>query len=182
MRKAYSMVLSPLAVITAALLAYVIAENLDGNGVLAVTSMGLLFGNVYMKQKFQLQKFASIFSNSLEILVFVLIGIVITIPFSVDFLVKSLILFLLYLLIRFVSIIFSLRGIDFTFKEKIFMSLNVQKGIAVAVVVFSLATLNIEGMQVILNLTLAFMLYSIILSSVVLRLGKYFIRGNIERV
>tara|TARA_Y100000031_G_scaffold56753_1_gene64428 strand:+ start:6683 stop:7870 length:1188 start_codon:yes stop_codon:yes gene_type:complete len=177
MKKAYSVVLSPLAVITSALLAYIIAENLDGNGVLAVTSMGLLFGNVYVKQKYQLQEFALVFSNSLEILVFVLLGIVIAIPFSLDFFIKSLILFLLYLLIRFFSIIFSLRGMGFIFKEKIFMSLNVQKGIAVAVVVFSLATLNIPGMETILNLVLAFMLYSIVLSSVVFRLGKFFVRG-----
>jgi len=180
MRKAYSVVLSPLAVITSALLAYTIAENLNGNGVLAVTSMGLLFGNVYLKQKFQLKEFASVFSNSLEILVFVLIGIVITIPYSIDFLIKSLILFILYLLIRFSSIIFSLRGMNFTFKEKIFMSLNVQKGIAVAVVVFSIATLNIEGIQIILNLTLTFMLYSIILSSVVLRMVKFFVNNVVE--
>ena len=39
MRTKYSMVLSPLAVITSALLAYTIAENLSGNGVLAVTSI-----------------------------------------------------------------------------------------------------------------------------------------------
>lgn len=180
MRKQYSIVLSPLAVITSALLAYTIAENLDGNGVLAVTSMGLLFGNVYVRQKFQLQEFALIFSNSLEILVFVLIGIMVAIPFSLDFFMKSLILFVLYLLIRFFSIIFSVRGMDFTLKEKIFMSLNVQKGIAVAVVVFSLATLNISGMDTILNLVLAFMLYSIILSSFVFRLGKFFIRGIAE--
>ncbi|MBU90259.1 hypothetical protein CMO94_01855 [Candidatus Woesearchaeota archaeon] len=181
MRKAYSAVLSPLAVITSALLAYIIAENLGGNGVLAVTSMGLLFGNVYLKQKFQLREFASVFSNSLEILVFVLIGIVIAIPFSTDFIVRSLLLFLLYLLIRFGSIIFSLRGMDFTLKEKIFMSLNAQKGIAVAVVVFSLAHLGIEGIGIVLNLSLAFMLYSIVLSSVVLRIAKFFIKEFVEK-
>jgi len=181
MRKVYSVVLSPLAVITSALLAYIIAENLDGNGVLAVTAMGLLFGNVYLKQKFQLKEFASVFSNSLEILVFVLIGIVIAIPFTTDFLIKSMALFLIYLLIRFFSIIFSLRGMNFTFKEKIFMSLNVQKGIAVAVVVFSLATLGIEGIGIILNLSLAFMLYSIVLSSVVLRIVKLFIKDVVEK-
>ena len=70
---------------------------------------------------------------------------------------------------------------SFTMKEKIFMSLNAQKGIAVAVVVFSLATLEIEGMQTILNLSLAFMLYSIILSSVVLRLVKFFIKDVVEK-
>ncbi len=107
MRKKYSVVLSPLAVITSALLAYIIAENLGGNGVLAVTSMGLLFGNVYVKQKFQLKEFASVFSNSLEILVFVLIGLIVVIPFTFQFFIKSIILFVLYLLIRFFSIIFS---------------------------------------------------------------------------
>jgi len=181
MRKVYSVVLSPLAVITSALLAYIIAENLDGNGVLAVTSMGLLFGNVYLKQKFQLKEFASIFSNSLEILVFVLIGMVIAIPFSTNFIIKSLALFLLYLLIRFISIIFSLRGMNFTLKEKIFMALNAQKGIAVAVVVFSLATLGIDGMGIVLNLSLAFMLYSIVLSSVILRIVKFFIKDVVEK-
>lgn len=181
MRKKYSVVLSPLAVITSALLAYIIAENLDGNGVLAVTTMGLLFGNVYLKQKFQLREFASVFSNSLEILVFVLIGLVIVIPFSLEFLIKSVALFALHLIIRFSAIIFSLRGMDFTLKEKIFMSLNTQKGIAVAVVVFSFATLNISGMEVILNLVLAFMLYSIILSSVVFRMAKFFVSGLEEK-
>ena len=135
MRRQYSVVLSPLAVVTSALLAYIIAENMGGNGVLAVTSMGLLFGNVYLKQKFQLQEFASVFSNSLEILVFVLIGIMIAIPFSFEFFIKSIMLFIFYLLIRFSAIMFSLRGMNFTFKEKVFMSLSVQKGIAVAVVV-----------------------------------------------
>ena len=181
MRKKYSVVLSPLAVITSALLAYIIAENLDGNGVLAVTSMGLLFGNVYLKQKFQLQEFASVFSNSLEILVFVLIGIMIAIPFSSEFLVKSFILFIFYLLIRFSAIMFSLRGMNFAFKEKVFMSLNVQKGIAVAVVVFSFATFGITGIETILDLVLAFMLYSIILSTFALRMERFFILGIKEK-
>ncbi len=181
MRKAYSVVLSPLAVITSALLAYIIAENLDGNGVLAVTSMGILFGNVYVKQKFQLQEFATVFSNSLEILVFVLIGLVVVIPFTAQFLLKSLLLFLVYLAIRYLSIMFALRGMDFTMKEKFFMSLNVQKGIAVAVVVFSLATLDIGGIGMVLNLALAFMLYSIILSSFVLRIAKFFIKDVKEK-
>ena len=190
MRKQYSVVLSPLAVITSALLAYSIAESLGGSGVLAVTSMGLLFGNVYVRQKFQLREFASVFSNGLEILVFVLIGTVIMIPFSLDFFVRSISLFLLYLLIRFFSICFSLRGMNFTIKEKIFMSLNVQKGIAVAVVVFSLWTLNIEGMGTLLDLVLSFMLYSIILSTIAIRTIKFFLSGlekkdqgpNVEQV
>ncbi|MBL7055833.1 cation:proton antiporter [Candidatus Woesearchaeota archaeon] len=181
MKKQYSVVLSPLAVITAALLTYTIAENLQGNGVLAVTTMGILFGNVYVKQKFQIQEFSSIFSSALEILVFVLIGLIVAIPFSLEFFIKSLLLFVLYLGIRFLAIVFSLRGMNFNFKEKVFMSLNTQKGIAVAVVVFSLANLNILGMETILNLTLTFMLYSIILSAFVLRLSDYFIKGETQK-
>ena len=175
MKKEYSKVLSPLTMITAALLTYIIAENLKGNGVLAVTTMGLLFGNVYLKQKFQLQEFSLIFSNSLEILVFILIGLVIEIPPQRDFFIKSLGLFLIYLVIRFFSIYVSLRKLKFNFKEQIFMALNVQKGIAVVVVALSLANLNIEGMQIILNLSLVFILYSIILSTVIIRFSKFFV-------
>ena len=68
MKKAYSETLSPLALVTAALLTYILAENLGGNGVLAVTVMGLLFGNFYVKQKEQLYSFSTIFENSLLIL------------------------------------------------------------------------------------------------------------------
>lgn len=177
MRKQYSAVLSPLAVITSALLAYIIAENLGGNGVLAVTSMGLLFGNVYVRQKFQLQEFASIFSNSLEILVFVLIGLIVTIPFSLNFFIRSLVLFSVYIIIRYCAIIFSLRSMDFTLNEKIFMALNAQNGIAVAVVIFSFANLKIEGIEIILHLALMFMIYSIILSTVALKMARFFVSG-----
>ena len=167
--------------ITAALLAYIIAENLKGNGVLAVTSMGLLFGNVYLKQKIQLQEFSLVFSNSLEIMVFILVGLIVKIPFQVDFFVKSLALFLIYLIIRYFAIAISLRKLKFNFKEKVFMALNAQKGIAVAVVAFSLANLNIEGMQVILNLILAFMLYSIVLSTIIIRFSKLFVNMGAEK-
>ena len=182
MKKQYSMVLSPLAVITSALLAYTIAENLHGNGVLAVTSMGILFGNVYVKQKFQLQEFSTVFSSSLEILVFVLIGLIVNIPFTIEFFLKSALLFALYLFIRFLSIVFSLRGMNFGLKEKIFMSLNAQKGIAVAVVIFSLANLGIEGMSTVINLVLAFMLYSIILSAFILRASEFFIKTETKKI
>ena len=182
MKKQYSIVLSPLAVITSALLAYTIAENIHGNGVLAVASMGILFGKVYLKQKFQLQEFSTVFSSSLEILVFVLIGLIVSMPFTMEFFLKSSLLFALYLLIRFFAIAFSLRGMNFNLKEKIFMSLNVQKGIAVAVVAFSLANLGIAGMDTILNLVLAFMLYSIILSAIALRASGFFIREETKKI
>lgn len=179
MRRWYSDTLSPLAIVTAALLTYTTAENMGGSGVLAVTAMGLLFGYVHLKEKIHLQGFALIFSNSLEILVFVLIGMVIAFPVSVDFFVRSGVLFVAYILIRFLAILITLRGAGLTMGERFFMTLNVQKGIAVAVVVFSLANIGFGEMGVIFNLAITFMLYSILLSTIVLRLAKPLVHKNI---
>ena len=60
------------------------------------------------------------------------------------------------------------------------MTLNVSKGIAVAVVTFFLITYNLEGMREILNLTLMFILYSILLSSITAWFSKYFIQEEIK--
>ena len=175
MKREYSHILSPLVMITAALMTYILAENLKGNGVLAVTAMGLLFGNVYVKQKFHLQEFSSIFSNSLEILVFILIGLIIKVPLSWGFFFLSFFLFVTYIMVRFIAIELSLKNLKLTTKEKFFMALNAQKGIAVAVVAFTLSTLNIPGIELILNLIIAFMLYSIIISTVTIKLSGFFI-------
>jgi len=175
MKKKYSKTFSPLAVFIAALLAYILAENLGGNGVLAVTTLGLFFGNVYIKSKTELTKFSSELTSALEILVFVLVGFIIDIPLNFRFFFISFILFIIYLFIRYLVINISLRK-EYNFKEKIFMSLNVTKGIAVAVLALILATYNIEGFVPISRLILSFLLYSVILTSVVVRFSKYFIR------
>jgi len=189
MRKQYSETLSPLALITAALLTYILAENLGGNGVLAVTVMGVIFGSFYVKEKAQLQEFSSLFANSLEILVFVLVGMIINIPFTVDFFIKSFSLFLVYLIIRFVSIQITFKKEEYNIKEKIFMMLNAQKGIAVAVIAFMLFAsygdegsflYGIQGLPEILNLTLIFIIYSIIISTIVVKFSKYFIEREIK--
>lgn len=176
MKKKYSETLSPLAIITSALITYILAENLGGNGVLAVTTMGLFFGNMYVAHKVQLREVSAFFANSLEILVFILVGLIIKIPLNYVFILKSLILFVVYLIVRYIAISISLRELKFEFKEKIFMAFNVQKGIAVAVVAFTLTTLNITGIETILHLTLLFMLYSIILSTVVVRFSRAFVK------
>ncbi|HDM43627.1 MAG TPA: hypothetical protein ENG02_00335, partial [Candidatus Woesearchaeota archaeon] len=71
MQKAYRYrVISQLVILTAAILAYVIAEIFEGSGVLAVTTMGLFFGNVYITHKRKLLEFSEILSYILEIIVF----------------------------------------------------------------------------------------------------------------
>lgn len=190
MRKKYSITLSPLAIITAALLTYTLAENLGGNGVLAVTVMGVIFGSFYVKEKFFLHEISTVFANALEILVFVLIGLLIDFPIEKTFLIKSAVLFLLFIIIRFFAVMLSFTNTDFTLKEKIFMSLNVEKGIAVAVVAFSLSTLYLEQSSVlfqsadlvtILHLTLAFLLYSIVLSTLLVKISRFFIGVEVKQ-
>lgn len=180
MKKVYHHQLSPLAIIVATLLAYVMAENLGGNGVLSVATMGLLFGNVYVKEKFFLKEFSSIFSNSLEILVFVMIGFIVAIDFTTSFFINSTILFIILVLARWFAITFALREKGYELKEKLFMTFNMPKGIAVAAVVFSLSMRSIEGLSVIIDLVLIFMIYSLILSTVVDLFAKKMIKVDIE--
>lgn len=178
MKRWYSEKLSPLALIVAAILTYVLAENLGGNGVLAVTTMGLFFGNIYVKQKGSMQEFSSLLSLSLEILLFILVGLIVVVPFTSQFLLFSIGFFIIYLCARYFAVQISFKKL-YNIKQKMFMTLNSPKGIAVAVVVFMLATRQIQGIERVNNLILAFMLYSIIVSSVVAKFSKYFIKMEI---
>ncbi|MBW2996415.1 cation:proton antiporter [Candidatus Woesearchaeota archaeon] len=181
MKKYYSATLSPLAMITASLLTYVIAETLGGNGVLAVTTAGLVFGNLYhIKHMKQLQKFGEIFAEVFEIIVFILIGSIIKIPWTFSFLIPASALFLAYLGIRFVAVDLFAKPKEYSLKEKVYMTLNTPKGIAVAVVVFSLATRAVIGLDLILDLILLFMIYSIIISTIITRFTKYFTKMEIK--
>ena len=175
MRERYSEKYSPIAMTIMALLTYIIAENLGGNGVLSVTTLGLLFGNFRFKEKVGIKTFGTAFANLLEILVFILIGLVIKIPLTKDFLLSSLYLFFVYILIRYVSVMVFARKEKFTFKEKLFMTFNIPKGIAVAVVAFILATYTAIEIKILLDLILAFILYSIILSTIVTAFQGFFL-------
>lgn len=175
MKKNYNETISPLAMMTIALLTYVVAEQLGGNGVLAVTTAGIFFGNIFMEGKRKLQEFSSTVSSLLIILVFILIGLVIRIPFNPRLFIEAGYLFGISILVRFLSIhtVFATDK-TLTFKEKVFMSLNIPKGIAVAVVALSFATAPIMGIIPVLNLVLVFMIYSIVVSTVATHFSKYF--------
>lgn len=174
MRKHYSEIFSPIGVITAAILTYVIAEQLDGNGVLAVTTAGLFFGNILVEGKRKLQEFSFTISMLLEILVFVLIGFVIRIPWTAGLFIGAAVLFMISILVRFICINIVFASSDYNIKEKLFLSINIPKGIAVAVVILTLATTAIKGILPILELLLVFMIYSIIASTIATHFSKYF--------
>ncbi|PLW80379.1 hypothetical protein C0585_02815 [Candidatus Woesearchaeota archaeon] len=180
MRRYYNEQISPLALIAAGLVTYLLAENMDGNGVLAVATLGLFFGNVYIKKKDQLQEFSSTFGRTLEILVFMMIGIMIDISFEPIFLLKSLILFIFILLVRYVAIRIAFFHDGFNNKEKFFMALNIPKGITIAVIVFSAAIISMDVLKTVLDLTILIMIYSLILSSIMARYSQSFIRIKVE--
>jgi len=165
-QRAYQEVYSPLAVIIAALLAYVLAENLGGSGVLSVTALGFFFGNVYVKEKIKLLDIESVLAKALYILVFMLLGVIIKLEYTKIFFLTSGALFAIYILIRFLAAKISF-GKEYTLKETIFMALNAPKGVATAAVAFILAIYSIEGIATIIDMTLVFILYSIILASIV---------------
>ncbi|MBR9703464.1 hypothetical protein GOV10_05465, partial [Candidatus Woesearchaeota archaeon] len=178
MRTWYSESLSPVAVISAALLAYITAENLGGNGVLAVAVLGLLFGNTYVKQKGTLQEFSNITAYSLQILVFIIIGISISLSQDLLFWFASFAILATVLLSRFAVLYISNK--EFKLRERIFMTLNLPKGIAVAVVAFTLSLQALEGFTLILNLMIIIMVYTLIISSITDRFGKFFLRFEIQ--
>ena len=105
---------------------------------------------------------------------FILLGMLIDIQWSMFFVITSISLFFIFLLIRLLSIEISFWN-EYTFREKLFMTLNAPKGIATAVVIFLLSTYAIPGMALILDYGLAFILYSIILSTLVVKFIGHFI-------
>ena len=177
MQKSYTDVYSSMAVIIAALLSYVLAENLGGSGVLAVTALGLFFGKTLQKQRTSLLSAETVLAKAMFIFVFMLLGLVIHIPLNKTFFIQSLTLYGAYLLIRFIGIVISTRK-EHTFKERIFLTLNSPKGIATATVVFILAVYNIEGMNMVLDLTLAIVLYSLVLSSITITMRKWLLNNE----
>ena len=192
MRKFYNAALSPTALLTAALLSYVLAENLQGDGVIAVATLGFSFANIAVKNKESLQEFNFMLSGILEILVFVLVGMIININLEPVFLLKAFLLFIIGIIIRALTINVSLNPEEFTKRERWFIILNMPKGLAVAVVILTLGVSIIGkepfvsdgllsyGLQQMLDLSVMVTLFSLILSSILSVFSKRFIRIKIE--
>ena len=175
MRKKYSAKYSPIAIVVIALLTYVLAEELGGNGVLAVVVLGLIFGNFHLKERAEIKIFETVFTDFLQIFVFLLVGLMIKIPLTADFLISSMYIFLILMLIRWLAVMLFSAKEKYTLREKIFMALHAPRGIAVSVVVFSLILYPYSGMKVVLDLSLAILLYSIVLAAALTFFKKFFL-------
>jgi NhaP-type Na+/H+ or K+/H+ antiporter len=180
MKEQYSHMLSPIIIVASALITYTLAEQIGGSGILAVTALGIIYGLMAVKHKETLQEFSEVFTNFLKIMVFILLGLMIKIPFrNYDFLIKSGILFLIYILVRFIAVGFSFRGTSLGIRHKVFMGLNVSKGVAVAVVAFILLAelTNVPNLRPIIDLSFLFILYSIVLASIAEKFSFFFLKN-----
>ncbi len=187
MKKEYLESISPLVVIAMALVSYTLAEFIGGNGVLSVTTLGLVYGFSMIKEKETLDKFVDIFTNFLTIVIFILLGMVIEIPSSWVFLLKSLGLFVLFLLIRYGAISLALRKEALTLKERLFMTLSVSKGIGEAVIALVIVAsvipilVDVAYLNQVVELVFLFIFYSILLSSIIVRFTDYFLENDKDR-
>ncbi len=179
MRKKYSENLSPIALLTSVLLTYVLAEQLNGSGVLAVTVLGLFFGNSYIKKKQSLQEFSSTTANSIKILIFLLFGMSIQLPKSWGFILNSLLLFAVYLAVRFLSVEVSLPKLSM--KEKTFLTFATPKGITLATVALTLISLSSSFFEL-NNLLFLMFLYSLVTAMVIIHKSDWFLNRKVEKV
>jgi len=186
MKKRYFPSLSPIAIIALALVSYTLAENIGGNGVLSVTTLGVVFGWAILKEKEKMEEFIGIFTNFLTIVIFILLGLFIKIPTNIAFLLKSILLFGLFIVLRYFAVRIVSRKTKLKLREKLFMTFSISKGIGEAVVAFILLSKlvapgllpypEIENLKTILNLSFLFIFYSIIMSSVTIRFSDFFLK------
>ena len=178
MKKYYSSTLSPLMALSSAIITYGLAIAVNGNPIIAVTTLGIMYGIFSIKAKGKITSFSKIFSELLEIIIFILVGTMINIHIGLNVFIETIIIFLIISIIRFLSIYVLLKG---NLKEKIFATLAPSKGIAVAITALMLSTYNFPGMNKIIDITLIIMLYSIITSTIITRLSKQFIKSEIKQ-
>ena len=121
-----------------------------------------------------------IMSNTIKILTFMLLGTIIFI--KPEYVIKGTVIFIIYIIIRFISVVTALKKEKIKLKQIIFITLNAPKGIDIAVIVLLIISIynNIPNIEIIINLTLLMILYTICLSSIVLQFSKYFLEHQKE--
>ena len=185
MKKNYIWNLSSLVLIAVALIAYSLAEFIGGSGVLAVTTLGMVFAVSVIREKVELEKFSGIFTNFLRIIAFILVGLIIKEPlakagFDALFIIKSILLFIVYIMIRYLAVRIASYHLNLSSKEKWYMALNVSKGMSVAIIIFILSKIEIPGLVTVLTLSFLFMIYSIVVASITTRFAGHFLGKNVE--
>lgn len=165
--------LSALLVISVGIVIFVVGEFLQANGSLAVAIYGIFLRGLSREPLHK--RYTSQIAHILYIIVFILFGIAFFFP-AWDVWVKGILLFSGYLILRFLIVTVMLKQLHM--KEKVFMTLNVAKGIEVAIVLFimKLNFSHVEGIQLILSIGFMFFILSYILATAVNYYNDWFLR------
>jgi len=176
MRKFYSDEFSKIAVLATALLTYFIAEGLSGNGVLSVATLGLVFGNITMKEKESLLKFSTVLSKALEILVFILVGVAVKVDFSNKwFWMGAGLLFIITAGSRYIASHLVLRKEGYSHHELWFTTFFMPKGIPVAVLALTFKTFDSPLLSTVADLLIVTMLISIVVALILAKTSTRFL-------
>jgi NhaP-type Na+/H+ or K+/H+ antiporter len=166
-----------LLILASTIISYVLSGLFGYSGVFAVCSFAYIFGHSKVLEKEKVEKQAAVIGQLLIILVFIMLGSLIASESktrSAEQLIAGTILFLIYLIARYVAVYSSFPG--FNLKERLFMTFSVPKGVDVAVVIL-LIMVNYSGPEIMIvkNLALLFVLYSIVLGTITASFGKWFL-------
>jgi NhaP-type Na+/H+ or K+/H+ antiporter len=174
--------LTHLGVLTSAIIVYVGSEYIGGSGVLAIATFGLLFSSSHISHLIEIERFESIITNSMKILTFILLGTIITI--NPGYIFKGTIIFLIYILIRFVSVMLVFMKKKTRLKEMIFITLNVPKGIDVAIILLLIISVysNIKNIEIVINTVMLMILYTVALSSVTSQFSGFFLNKKGKKI
>ncbi|MFT4343149.1 MAG: cation:proton antiporter [Candidatus Woesearchaeota archaeon] len=164
--------LSALMIITIAIALFAISEFVNANGTLAVAIYGIFLHGL-TKETLQ-RRYTSMVTHILYIIVFILFGMEFFFPESA-LLLKVFGLLVVYLIVRFMCLMIFMK--DLNIKEKVFMTLNVAKGIEVAIVLFimKLNFAHLPGIDLILSIGFMFFIMSYVLATIVNYFSDYFL-------
>ena len=123
--------LYPVLSVTFALSAYGITANLNGSGLLAVYVMAIIIGNSEVAYEKATEFFAEGFAWMMQILMFMILGLLVN-PndlFSFEIMMKGMLISLILIIVaRPVAVFLSTIKMNYTFKEKAFLSWAGLKG------------------------------------------------------
>ena len=145
------------------------SKTIGGNEILTVATLGILFGNIYVKEKTELHEFSDTLSTALIILVITIAGIITHLQLTPTLLFNSFLLFGIYIILRFISLNISLYKKKYSLKDKLRLTLITPKGLAVATVILGLSifAFNIQNISIILHTTILIMIYSLLTTLIV---------------
>jgi len=153
------------------LLSYVVAQQIGGNGIVAVATVGFIFGNVFLRHKKIIVKQETALYSALEVFMFMIAGIIIGIPLAPKFLLAAFGIFVLYLIVRFVTSWILLKTHNFA--ERVEIAFFVPKGLATMTAAFALMNYSFMGIALLVQLIMTLFVYSLIFDTILDKFGLY---------